>query len=241
MENKSENKGTDKKRTNKSLHSGHRKRIIKKYMEHGLASFSEHEVLELILFFAIPRKDTNEIAHRIINEFGSLENVLEASPEDFEYIEGVGEYSAALISLFRSVYEYKNTQLYDKRIYFKNVFDIGIFCLNYFSHHNNESAILLAMDADFQLKKLSVISEGTINQTALYPAKVLKIALNVRAPLLVIAHNHPNGTVQPSPNDIRLTNDLYDLLEGARLKLYDHIICNSQFFTSLRERGYIQD
>ncbi len=241
MSNNSENNKSKKESSKKLPHSGHRQRVIKKYLEYGLSSFSEHEVLELILFFSIPRRDTNEIAHKIIDEFGSLENVLEASPEDFVNIEGVGEHSVALLSLFRAVYEYKNTKLYDKRVYFKNTFDIGMFCLKYFSQHNDESAILLAMDANFQLKKVSVISEGTVNQTAFYPAKIMKIALNLRAPLVVIAHNHPNGNVQPSGPDITLTKELNELLLSARIELMDHIICNDQFFTSLRERGYFDE
>ena len=224
----------------KSHHAGHRQRVIQKYVNHGLDTFSEHEVLEMILYFSIPRRDTNELAHIILNEFGSLENVFNASPEELEKIDGVGKHSAVLLTMFRTVHEYKNTQLYDKRIYFKNIGDIGLFCVKYFSEHVNESSVLLSLDAKCQLKKVTVISKGTVNETAFYPSKIIKSAINTDAAAIVIAHNHPGGTLQPSSADITLTRKLVELCSAVNIELMDHIICNEIFFTSLRERGLLE-
>ena len=224
----------------KSLHSGHRKRVIKKYMEHGLDSFAEHEVLELILFFSIPRADTNSLAHEIINEFGSLQNVLNASPEDLAEINGVGEHSATLITLFRAVNEYKN-KLFVKKKALYDASDYGIYCMNYFADHIDESAIMLAMDSNHNLKKVSVISKGTFSETAFYADRIMKIALTLRAPIVVIAHNHPEGKLMPSSADKILTLKLHDLLSAVNIRLDDHIICNEKHFTSLRERGIFDE
>lgn len=230
----------DIKSTKKSPHTGHRQRVIKKFMEHGLDSFAEHEVLELILFFAIPRADTNAIAHRIIDEFGSLQNVFDASAEDLTQIEGVGNNCATLISLFRAVSEYKN-KLYKKNIVLPDVADYGVFCKEYFADHVDESAIMLAFDSYHRLKKVAVISTGTFKETALYAEKIMKIALTLRAPIVVIAHNHPGGKLTPSTADKILTKRLQELLQAVHIKLEDHIICNETDFTSMFERGFLDD
>lgn len=237
----SENKKLNKRVTKKSPHAGHRQRVIKKYIEHGLDSFDEHEVLELLLFFSVPRRDTNPLAHSLIDEFGSLQNVFNASPEELLLVDGIGNNSATLISLFRAVRQYQNTQLYDKSIKLDEAHKIGMFCVKYFSEHLNESAIMLAMDSRYRLLKVSVISTGTINESAFYPSKIMKTALNLRASMVVIAHNHPGGKLQPSPSDIMLTKELYDLLKGVRIELLDHIICNEHYFTSLSERGFFDN
>lgn len=226
----------NKKKSVKSPHAGHRQRVIKKFMEHGLDSFAEHEVLELILFFAIPRADTNALAHRLVDEFGSIQNVLDASCEDLIEIKGIGNNAATLISLFRSVSEYKN-KLFKKNVVLHDSSDYGAYCLDYFADHVDESAIILALDSNHRLKKVSVISTGTFSETAFYAEKIMKTALTVRAPLIVIAHNHPGGKLTPSTADKILTRQLYDLMDAVHIKLVDHIICNEKHFTSLRECG----
>lgn len=224
------------KKSNKTPHAGHRQRIIKKFMDHGLDSFAEHEVLELILFFAIPRADTNPIAHNLIEEFGSLQNVLDASSEDLTEIKGIGNNAATLLSLFRSVSEYKN-KLFKKNVVLHDSTDYGSYCLDYFADHVDESAIILALDSNHRLKKVSVISKGTFSETAFYAEKIMKTALTVRAPIVVLAHNHPGGKLSPSTADKILTRQLYDLMDAVHIKLVDHIICNEKHFTSLREGG----
>ncbi len=232
-----ENKKFNKNNTRKSLHTGHRKRVIKKYMEHGLDSFAEHEVLEIMLFFSVPRIDTNPLAHRLINEFGSLQNVLSATAEDLKRVEGVGDNTATLISLFRAIREYQNTHLFQKSVKFNETAEFGMFCVEYFSAHIEESAIMLALDPRSRLKKVSVISKGTINETYFNVSKIVKDALNLRATGIIIAHNHPDGSLQPSSSDVILTKDLRELLANVHIDLVDHIICNDKYFTSFRERG----
>ncbi len=227
----------NKKDINKSIHSGHRKRVINKFIEHGLDSFEEHEVLEMLLFFSVPRVDTNPLAHRLIEEFGSLQNVLSAEPQELKLVKGVGDNTAALISLFRNIRKYQNTQLIEKNIRFDATHEIGDFCIKYFSEHIDESAIMLSMDSKRRLKKVSVISNGNANETYFDINKIMKDALNFRAAGVIIAHNHPNGILQPSSSDIILTKEIHDLLMGVHIQLIDHIICNERYFTSFNERG----
>ncbi len=231
----------NKKSVSKSVHSGHRKRVINKYIKYGLDSFEEHEVLEMLLFFSIPRADTNPLAHKLIDEIGSLDNILSATADDLKLVEGIGDNTAALLSLFRAVLEYQNTHLIDKRIQFNTTTNIGNFCVKYFSAHLEESMILLAIDSQRYLKKISVISKGNINETYFDCQKIVKETLNARATGVIISHNHPGGSLQPSVNDVSLTKELFYLLKGLHIELVDHIICNDNFFTSFRERGLFDD
>lgn len=223
----------------KSVHSGHRQRIINKYIEYGLNSFSEHEVLELLLFFSIPRSDTNPLAHKILEEFGSLDNVFNSSADDLLSIDGVGNNTAVLLSLFRAVREYQNTHLDAKKVSLNSGSKICRFCLDYFKEHIDEEAIILALDHKFNLKKVSVISQGTSTQTSFYADKILKTALNLRAPVIVLAHNHPGGLPKPSAADKSLTLRLNDILKSLQIELYDHVICNEKEYMSMRECGMI--
>jgi len=227
----------NKKYINKPIHSGHRKRVINKFIEHGLDSFEEHEVLEMLLFFSVPRIDTNPLAHRLIEEFGSLQNVLSAEPQELKLVKGVGDNTAALISLFRNIRKYQNTQLIEKNIRFDATHEIGEFCVKYFSEHIDESAIMLSVDSKRRLKKVSVISNGNVNETYFDINKIMKDALNFRAAGVIVAHNHPNGILQPSSSDVILTKEIHDLLRGVHIQLIDHIICNERYFTSFNERG----
>lgn len=223
----------------KSIHSGHRQRVIDKYVNCGLKAFAEHEVLEMILYFSIPQADTNPLAHRLIDVFGSLENVLKASTDELMLVEGVGRRTATLITLFRSVDMYKDTVLKDNKPFFRQIYDIGKYCKNYFKSHIDESVVLLCMDNELNLKKFEVISNGTFNETAMYLGKIAQIALNSRAPLVFIAHNHPGGSLDPSPQDVHFTQKLYNLLDGMKITLCDHFICNKYHFISMAERGLL--
>lgn len=235
----SNNKNEKAESSEKSIHIGHRQRIINKYIEYGLSSFSEHEVLELLLFFSIPRSDTNPLAHKILDEFGSLDNVFNSSADDLLSIDGVGNNTAVLLSLFRAVREYQSTHLTHKKLMLNSGNKICRFCLEYFKEHINEEAIILALDNKFCLKKVSVVSSGTSTQTSFYADKILKTALNLRAPVIVLAHNHPGGTPNPSVADKALTLRLCDILGSVQVELYDHVICNEKEYISMRECGMI--
>lgn len=224
----------------KQIHAGHRQRVIDKYIKCGIDAFAEHEILEMILYYSIPQADTNPIAHRLIDEFGTLENVLNASVDELMLVDGVGKRSATLITLFRAVNLHKDKKLKESRMFFRQDYEIGKYCIKYFKSHIDEEAIILCMDNSFNLKKLEVISNGTFNETAMYLSKIAQIALNTRAPLVVIAHNHPGGNLDPSPHDMFFTRKLFDLLDSMKITLYDHIICNEHHYISMAERGLLR-
>lgn len=229
---------TVKKEKPKNIHQGHRQRVIDKLLSHGLESFSEHEVLELLLFFAIPRRDTNQLGHMLIEEFGSLHNVFKADPDDLQQVDGIGKNAAALIFLFRCLTPYLNRRFQEK-ICLADTTAAGQFCCQYFMSHAEESFIVLILDSNRCIKKVEVISYGTENETAFYPRKVLKAVIKHRANAIIIAHNHTGGNVQPSANDIKVTNEIIQLVEGIHVPVRDHLICCGQLFTSFAERGIL--
>lgn len=222
----------------KNMHQGHRQRVIEKLLSYGLETFHEHEVLELLLFFAIPRRDTNHLAHMLIEEFGSLHNVFKADPDDLQQVDGIGKNAAALIYLFRCLTPYLNRRFQEK-IYLSNTTEAGQFCCQFFMEHVEESFIVLILDSNRCIKKVEIISHGTENETAFYPRKVLKAVIKHRANAIIVAHNHTGGNVQPSVNDIKVTNDIIQLVEGIHVPVRDHIICSGQLFTSFAERGIL--
>ena len=221
-----------------NIHSGHRARLYERYEKLGLEGFAEHEVLEFLLYFTIKRRDTNVLAHRLINEFGSLENVLKADISDVKDVDGIGEQSALLINFCRQLIIFLNT--YKKEgIPLPTEEEMGDFCTQYFSLHPEENFIVLILDTKRNLKKVAPISCGTENETAFYPRKVLKSVIKYRANTVVISHNHTGNNVHPSDNDIRITDQIYKLLEGIGVPLVDHIVCCNGRYTSLAERGMI--
>lgn len=222
----------------KNIHSGHRARLYERYENLGLEGFAEHEVLEFLLYFVYKRRDTNPIAHRLINEFGSLEDVLKADISDLRDVKGVGDKSALLINFCRQLIIFLNS--YKKEgIPLPNKDVMGGFCTDYFKLHPEENFIVLILDAKRRLKKVAPISKGTENETAFYPRKVLKSVIKYRANTVAIAHNHTGNCVHPSDNDIRVTDKISKLLDGIGVPLIDHIVCCNDRYTSLAERGMI--
>lgn len=223
----------------KNIHKGHRERMKKRFTEYGLENFSEHEVLEFLLYFTHERRDTNPIAHALIDEFGDINKVFKADMYDLKSVDGVGEESALLISFCRQLIAYLNANIKEK-VCLADATSAGLFCCNYFMQHAEESFIAIMLDTKRCVQKIVVISRGTENETAYYPRNVIKATIKHRANMVLIAHNHTGNSVHPSNNDIVLSNEINKLLDGIGVPLVDHIICCGNLFTSLAERELIK-
>lgn len=220
----------------KSVHEGHRERVREKFLNYGLESFSEFEVLEMLLFYAIPYKDTNELAHALIDKFGSLKGVLDAEYYDIAEVKGIGEYSASLIVMFRELNKYMSTKNYSD-IFLDTSEKAGEFCQQYFKNHVEESFIIISMDMERRIKCIDVISSGTENETAFYPRKVMKAVVRNRANYIILAHNHPGSNPEPSANDLYITAIIEKLLHNIGVVVIDHIISTPKKFKSLSDKG----
>ncbi|MGI5848477.1 MAG: RadC family protein [Christensenellales bacterium] len=206
------------------MHEGHRQRLTNRFLSEGLESFEEHEILEYILFYALPRVDTNAIAHRLIKTFGSLAGVLEANAKDLEQVAGIGRKTAAYICMFPEIFRaYQHSKL-GKRPFIKSIKDACDFAKSLLFGKTFEQFYVIWLDTQNRVIHHERLSEGGISESPVYLNKVAAAALRHHAAKGVIAHNHPGGNVTPSKADIDTTQDILRALNILGIELLDHII-----------------
>lgn len=219
---------------------GHRKRLRARFHNEGLESFQPHEVLEFLLTYAIARKDTNPIAHELLNRFGSFDAVLEASEEELLQVDGIGEQSASLIHLMPALSAY---YLSEKNMHTHPQCDstekIGMYLIPKFLGKTEEYSYLLCLNNRRQLLGCDLISQGSVSSAPIYFRKVSQILLRYQATAAVIAHNHPKGFALPSSDDIHVTQTLSTFLRQMEVELLDHIIVSGTDYVSLRDSGVL--
>lgn len=221
-----------------SLHDGHRDRLRKRYMAEGLDHFTEVQVLELMLFYCIPRKDTNELAHRLLERFGSLSQVLDTRQEDLMQVEGIGENAALFLSLFPSVARYYDTNQASRVTILKDVDECGKYLLGYFKNRINETVFLLCLDAKRKVLCCQMVGEGSVNSAGVPIRRVVEMALAANATTVVLAHNHPSGLALPSREDVMTTRRLAAALDGVDVILADHLVIADGDYVSMVQSGY---
>lgn len=216
-----------------TLHEKHRERLKEKFLEFGLDGLEDHELVELLLFYAVPRQNTNEIAHRLINEYGRISDILEADTENLMKIKGISKHSAVLFKLIlASVNKYMNEQN-DIANAMLTPQNIDKYIKNLFYGHTNEVAYALLLDKECVVKKVKKLSTGTVNAAPIYPREVVKLAVNERYPYILLAHNHPNGNAMPSQNDLKITKTIELALNFVEVRLVDHVIVSGEKVISL--------
>jgi DNA repair protein RadC len=220
-------------------HDGHRLRLKKRFIEHGLDDFDDHQALELALSFAIPRQDTNPIAHRLITHFGGIYEVFDASFEELIAIEGMGENSATLIKLMpamgRKCYIAKAKQ---NRV-LNSTDAAGDYLLPYFMFQPDELVYVVCLDVKNKVLCCREISRGSPNMAEISMRKIVELAISKKASGIIIAHNHTSGIAVPSIEDEDTTNKVASALAGIGVKLLDHIIVAGDDFVSMAESGLI--
>jgi len=229
-------------KNDENIHCGHRERVRKRFIKEGsLDSFEYHQVLELLLFYAIKSKDTNKLAHKMINEYGSFHNLLNASPEDIMKRCKVSETTAVLISLVPHLCRKYLRSSYDKSgaIFMDSFRTISRYFDSLLAGKPFESFYMLCLDANKKLNKTVKISEGNINSSYIHIEKIIDLALLYKSSFVIIGHNHPAGTTRPSQSDINITKKIKLALETINIALIDHIIiCGSVIYSFSRENLY---
>ena len=208
-----------------NIHAGHRQRVKNRFIENGLVSFEDHQALELLLFYALPQKDTNALAHALIDEFGSLSAVFDAPVEALKKIKGIGENTAVLIKLI--------PEMYEKYIFNKLTAEIHELksskeALNYFYPmlRNKQVEVLVAsfLDSKLRIKKTVIIKEGGFSDVDISLRNIVNKALDLKTPNIMLAHNHPSGFAAPSANDVEAVRIISKTLESMELHLCDSLI-----------------
>jgi DNA repair protein RadC len=221
------------------MHEGHRNRLKKRFLEEGLDGFEDHQILELLLFYAIPRRDTNETAHSLINKYGSLSGVLEADPKDLANTPGLGENSTLLLSLIPSLARIYLKDRWGARPTLNSTSRAGEYVLNLYAGRTYEVFYIICLDAQHKVIYPALVHEGTIDQAPVYPRNIVETALRHKAHSVILAHNHPGGSPAPSPQDIEVTKKIRTALESISITVLDHIIAAGELYVSCMEKGLI--
>lgn len=224
-----------KKSTSAGLHAGHRERLKKRFVEQTPDSFNDHELLELLLFYVLPRRDTNPIAHDLINQFGgSLAGVFSATPEELQQVKGIGETASRLFPLLVEIN--RRCRINQKKgAKLDTIEDICLYLEPYFYASHDEMAYLLCCNNRNQVLSCDMLNKGDDLSVAFNSRQLVQLALRHRASWVVLAHNHPSGLAMPSAEDVAVTQRCVKLLEPFSISLRDHIIFADDDYISLKQ------
>lgn len=221
-------------------HEGHRERMRKRFLRHGLVNFDDHNVLELLLFYALPRRDTNDLAHRLINTFGSLHAVFEAPPSALMKVAGVGENTAALIHLVPEAARRALLSMEEPGEILASVEQAGRYLLPRFMNCREETVYLVCLDAKCKVLDCSRLGSGGVSSVHVNIRQIAEIALMKNAACVILAHNHTSGIALPSKEDEMVTLQVRDALAPIGVALADHIIVAGNDFVSLADDGVLR-
>ena len=223
--------------TGATAHQGHRKRLRLRFRSEGLDGFAPHEILELMLSYAIPRGDVNPLAHSLLDTFGSLKGVLEASPQQLMQVKGVGEEAATLISMVVPLFRRYELCLAEERPVIDSTEAARRFCQALLAGHRAEHFYTVCLGANRSVLGWRLIAEGTVTEVPAYPRLIVETALNLGAQAVILCHNHPDGLCEPSSEDLAATHLIYRVLDALGVRLLDHVIAANGSACSLAERG----
>nr|WP_326184614.1 DNA repair protein RadC [uncultured Oscillibacter sp.] len=221
------------------IHDGHREKMRQRFLNGGLESFADHEALELLLYYAIPRRDTNPVAHALMERYGSLSAVLSAPMEDLKKVEGIGESAAVLLKLAPQLC--RKARLADAAQ--ENVLNssekAGAYLLERFAGERSEVVYQLCLDRKGKLIACKRIGEGGVTNAEVNIRKLVENAILTSASAVILSHNHPSGIALPSQDDYATTQRVMEALRTIGVVLTDHIIVADGDFVSMADSGYL--
>ena len=225
---------------------GHRERIKEKFLKNGIDGFAEYEILELLLTYCIPRKDTKPIAKELLNKFKSLDNVFKADLDKLSAIDGLGKNTVAFLKLIGDlpsiIYkdELKNKKLVDKETLKISNKDILLkYLRNKIGYEEIEKFYVIYLSSSNEVIEFEENSTGTLDRSSVYPREIYKKIINLNAKSIILAHNHPSDNITPSKCDIELTNEIAKGLKNFGALLIEHIIITKNSYFSFLEEGLI--
>ena len=222
------------------VHDGHRERMKNKLLEQGLDVFDDHNVLELLLFYSMPRKDTNPLAHELLNHFGSLEAVFEAPVEELSKINGIGENTITLLKLIPGV----SRRYFIDKNKFDNILDsskkAGEYLIARYMYERDEVVYVLCLDSKCKVICCKELFRGVANSAEISVRKIAELALAKNATSIIISHNHTSGIALPSIEDEIATKRIKNALASMGITLSDHIIVADDDFVSMADSGLLR-
>lgn len=220
-------KADNKNNPKKPLHAGHRERLKERFMVNSGRDFTDHELLELLLFFIIPRVNTNELAHKLINEFGSLSAVFDAAPDLIEKVDGAGKSTSLFFKLHDTLMSRVIMEKYkNKRFVADTLSKVGNYLCDYYKDSKCEEFCAMLLDNSFGLIEFVSLSTGSVNSASIDVRTVAKLALTKDASYVILSHNHPSGTLNQSSEDRVVSLQIEAALNAIGISLVEHIIVN---------------
>lgn len=219
--------------------AGHRKRLRERFLRSDLDGFGDYEIVELLLTLGTPRRDCKSVAKETIKHFGGLREVLDASYEELQKVSGIGPSNAFGLKLFQAVSERLARERIPEKIVMNSSRAVADYLQKSIGLEKKEHFVMLSMDSRNNLIKINDISVGSLNASIVHPREVFKEAIQSSAAQIIIAHNHPSGNSEASPEDVALTRRLAEAAKIIGIELLDHIIVTRDNFSSLKEQNLI--
>lgn len=219
-----------------SVHDGHRARLKNRFLQKGLSAFEDHEALELLLFYALPRRDTNALAHTLLEKFGSLDRLLHADLKDVARIDGIGEQSAILISLVGGLMAKSSASGISKSPKLKSIDKAIRYIETLFKGKTEEYFYVVCLDAHCAVLHTELLSRGIATEAPVYVRNITESVVRTGANKVIVAHNHPGGSSQPSKKDIETTQRILLAMDALDIDMLDHIIVGKEDAFSLAEK-----
>lgn len=220
-----------------SVHDGHRKRMKDRYHATGFAGMSDHEIMEMLLYYVIPRRNTNEEAHHLIKRFGSIANVLCASERELQMVPGIGTETSLYLNMLGDIYKHMQIKKSQETKFLYTTDDYVEYLRGFFVGQKNEVMYLLCLDAKSSVIDCVKIAEGSVNSVGVSTRKIVEMAMICRASSVILAHNHPGGLVRPSADDELVTAQIGFALIDVETVLIDHIIFSEDAHLSMKCAG----
>ena len=233
---------SNKPKAQKSIHAGHRERLRARYDRSGMDDFADHEILELLLTYAIPRGDVNGQAHALIDRFGSVAGALDAQPEELCEVKGIGPEAARFLTMLPSVFRRYALNKVTPMKSMDTLVKIGEYLMALYTGVTFERVSLLLLNNSMGLIESVHLADGSINSADVNVRRIAELALFKHASGVVLAHNHPRGLAIPSGDDYRITQDVESALETLGVPLLEHIIVTENRYAPIvkQHRGYLR-
>lgn len=220
-------------------HSGHRDRLRERFLKSGADGFQDYELLEMILFAAIPRRDVKPLAKQLLKEFGGLSGVLCASIADLQKVKGLSENSAVLLKMVQAITIRMLRNDIEKKPILSSWQKLIDYCYVAMAHEKREHFRVLFLNRKNQLMADEVQQIGTVDHTPVYPREIVKRALELGATAMILVHNHPSGDPSPSDTDISMTEEIIRAAASLDILVHDHLIISQNGHVSFKSLGLL--
>jgi DNA repair protein RadC len=221
-------------------HAGHRDRLRGRFIKSGSGAFEDYELLEMVLFTAIPRRDVKPLAKKLISDFGGLAGVLGASLSDLQAVKGLGENAAVFIKSVHALTERVLVAGVRKKPLLSSWQKLIDYCHVAMAHEKREHFRVLFLNRKNELIADEVQQVGTVDHAPVYPREIVRRALELGATALILVHNHPSGDPTPSDSDITMTEEVVRAARALDILVHDHLIVSRSGHASLKALGLLQ-